>query len=199
MSTNHLPRQDLALYVLGELEPAATARLEEHVARCASCAEALASEAQLEMKLQNVMPAALREMQTPPIAPGPLPFFADLPLARRRWPMVTMLAASLAVVIGLALTHLMPPLRTTSGAGESALSELSAMSAMSAAESYGEWFSEAGTPQCALPRVALSIQPPSSDPPAVLREAAFSAEASWYPIETVEGYTPIPAACYAPR
>jgi hypothetical protein len=214
MSRNHLPRQDLSLYVIGALEPAETARLEAHVAACPSCAAALADEARLEMKLQAVMPEALRERPPSLGAARSLPVVAESPATRRRWPVAMMLAASLVVVARLALQHVAPPRAPSSDADEaaqpepsglsglSAMSLMSAMSAMSAAPAFSEWSSEAGPQLCRLPGGALPAllgEPPRSEPPALLSEAAWTAEANGFSCETGEGFTPVNAACYAPR
>lgn len=193
MSVNHLPRQDLALYVLGTLEPTETARLEAHVAVCPSCAASLAAEAQLEMQLQVVVPAALRELAELPRAASPLPLLTPPLAARRRWPMVALMAAALALVTGLALTRVTPPLPPSSS--ESSLASLS----VAAAESFSEWPSETGALQCGLPGGGLLCESQTAAAPAVLREAAFSAAASWLSIDSSEGFTPITSACYAPN
>ncbi len=54
MKTSHLSRDDLALYVMGALEPEPSAALEQHVAACSACAAALAREARLEVALHEV-------------------------------------------------------------------------------------------------------------------------------------------------
>lgn len=194
MSINHLPQPDLALYVLGTLEPTETARLEEHVAVCASCAAALAAEAQLEVQLQLVVPVALRELPALPIAVRPLPLVGEPPAPRRRWPVVAMMAASLVVVVGLTLARVKLPLPPSDR--EAALA---ALAIGSPAELFSEWSPEAGPLQCGLPGSGLVCASPPPEPPAVLREAAFSTAASWLTSDSGERFTPITSACYAPR
>jgi hypothetical protein len=205
MSMNHLPEQDLALFVLGALEPAEMARLEAHVAVCPRCAAALAAEAQLEQKLQAAVPAALRELALRPVAasppprplPLPLPMISEPSPARRRWPVAAMLAASLAVVLGLSVSRPPPSPPPRPPAFDEAA--LSGLSVASASEPFSEWRPEAAPLQCGLPGGGLLCQPQLPAPPAVLREAAFSTEVSWLPPDGSEWFTPITTACYAPR
>lgn len=54
MTTEHVPADDLALYVMGELPPARSAKMEAHVVLCPACAAALGREAKLEIALYEI-------------------------------------------------------------------------------------------------------------------------------------------------
>lgn len=194
MSINHLPRQDLALYVLGELEPAPTARLEDHVAACAECAAALAAEAQLELKLQALVPRALQQLPAPQVAARPVPVFIDK-APPRRWPLMAMLAVSLALLIGLSLSRPAPrqPLETRA-ADEAGLASLSPLSLN---EPFTDWPGDPAPLQCGLMGGGLLCAPQMQEPIALAHEAALSSEA--FTAESSAVFTPIPATCYAPR
>jgi hypothetical protein len=54
MNDTHPSKDDLALWVMGALDPEPAARLEAHVPTCAACAAMLAREARLEIALHEV-------------------------------------------------------------------------------------------------------------------------------------------------
>jgi hypothetical protein len=65
VSEHHPTASELERYVIGAQAPDEAQKIETHVAGCASCATALAREAQLEVKLQEVArtspPVAIRD------------------------------------------------------------------------------------------------------------------------------------------
>lgn len=108
MSAFHPPQEDFALYVMGALERQDCERLEQHVRTCAACAELLASEARVEVKLHAIIANIPRpdekdtshRLDVPP--PGVLEPVVFSSSRRTLWaPALVLLAASVALVFGL--------------------------------------------------------------------------------------------------
>jgi Putative zinc-finger len=70
MNAGHVGLSDLGLYVMGGLDVLRAARVEQHVLECASCAEALAREARLEMAFEQIAVRVARPSTAPSRAPG---------------------------------------------------------------------------------------------------------------------------------
>jgi len=96
---------DLGAYALGALEPGERRRVEEHLARCPSCAAELAEFAALPALLDKVDPADLTPAA---VAPSPELFArmsaAATPPSRLRTRAVALVAAALLAVLGVGVT-----------------------------------------------------------------------------------------------
>jgi predicted anti-sigma-YlaC factor YlaD len=96
----HATREELALYVMGALDGARSGAVEDHVAQCGACAEALADEARVELALGEI--ARRAEASSPAIV---VPV-AGLRAARARRDLAGgvagALAAAAAIVLALA-------------------------------------------------------------------------------------------------
>ena len=69
-------RQLLGVYVVGAIDPAERAAVEEHLAECASCRDELAGLASLPAMLSRVPPADVEQLS---LAPSGLPDMAEPP------------------------------------------------------------------------------------------------------------------------
>lgn len=105
MSVDHPPQEDFALYVMGALEPRDCELLEQHVRVCTQCADLLAAEARLEVKLHTII-ANIDEMDPPrkpetpqPSLPAPVVFSSSR--SAMMAPALVLLAASVALIFGL--------------------------------------------------------------------------------------------------
>ncbi|MBF5045970.1 zf-HC2 domain-containing protein [Aggregicoccus sp. 17bor-14] len=113
----HFTRDDAEAYVLGALEPARAAALEEHVAACDACARLLQVEALLEEDLRQVAASS-------PGMGGKLLRLPAARLARRVLAPVGALAAAAALAF-LAVRHEAPaPLPTPEVARRAPITEL---------------------------------------------------------------------------
>jgi len=65
VTDEHPTASELERYVIGAHESADALRLETHVARCATCATALAREARIELKLQEVARVPVLPIEDP--------------------------------------------------------------------------------------------------------------------------------------
>jgi anti-sigma factor RsiW len=105
----HAIGDELALYVLNALEPAARQRLESHVAGCASCAEELAAEAAAELELEALWPQLSRPVAAvvalAPRASVPQPAACPAPAARGRSVLPTLAAAAVALLFAGSWLH----------------------------------------------------------------------------------------------
>jgi anti-sigma factor RsiW len=136
MNTNHLTTDQLALYVMGGLEPEEGIAISKHAGACPRCAAALQREAELELRLYDVA----QTFEAPDVANPPQPSSAGggkvVALFRSK-PLLAALAiaaALLLVVIAVPRStggplpaytvDLSNPARTVRGAGDPAAAEV---------------------------------------------------------------------------
>ncbi len=103
----HIAQGEMALYVVGALGLASTARLEAHVVDCDVCARALATEAALELAFEQVARSTCAATRADPSSVPPGSQTTDV-LARRGWVVATAGGLSLAaawVLLFVSGTH----------------------------------------------------------------------------------------------
>ena len=132
----HLKKSDVELYVINALAMDRAAEVEEHVACCEACADALAHEAQLEMALEivaervvvmeRVSPSSMRaeRVEHAAIAPSNVVRIARRParVARAGLGLAAAMAAAAAMILWLAPS-------TKADAGADDVAKLGAVSA----------------------------------------------------------------------
>lgn len=106
-------RQYLSLFYDGELSPALTAELEEHISGCAHCTETLAgfrelSQAARKLETPVVPPLVWQKIEADLNRPQPRPHVVDRSRRGRRIAVLSAVAALLAIVLGIQAWRLSP-------------------------------------------------------------------------------------------
>jgi hypothetical protein len=207
MSVDHPPQEDFALYVMGALEPKESERLEGHVRQCARCADLLAEEARLEMKLQALVPRidersarGLRQSGCAPLPslPGPVP-----PSQRRAFiaPLLLLIAASLALTFGLGRLITAPPAGRLSDSRSRPPQQVSSAlfsEELRGSESLSTSYIEPRTIMCQREAASLCrVDVAQGFRPAEAAPACSAYPDADFDEETL--FTPVSATCFEPR